>query len=310
MNNFLSGRSRSLRLLLLPIALIVSLLGGLAVAGPASAAEGDFTPEQRQQYFESGKYTQDLDYVAAYGRKFIIQRTQPTIKIVRACKAKGFEIGKPDPGPDPAADYTVPVPVPEARMPDKIVKAPKPGPGPKTNPALPTFRYPKAFKAKRITKQRCGNLPKLAIAMDMDETAASSYLYGSDAPDYDASEAEHLLAGNQTAIPQMLSLYKLAKKRGLAAFIITARPDIPDLRTTTEANLDLIGYKALAGVYMRPVLPVGNDKGTVKNSQRAEITKRRGYKIIAMFGDQNSDLRTGFYERGFKYQSAVTPVQD
>ena len=308
MNDFASGRPRSLRVLFLPLALIASLLGGLAVTASASAAEGEFTPEQRQEYFESGKYTQDLDFVAAYARKFIIQRTQPTIKIVRACKAKGFAIGKPDPGPDPAADYTVPVPVPEPRLPDKIIAAPKPGPGPVTNPAPPAFRYPKAFKAKRITKRRCGKLPKLAIAMDMDETAASSYLYGSDAPDYGATEAQHLLAGDQTAIPQMLALYKLAKKRGLAAFIITARPDNPVLRAGAEANLKSIGYTALDGVYMRTSQLV--EKGIIKNSQRAEITKRRGYKIIAMFGDQNSDLRTGFYERGFKYQSAVTPVQD
>lgn len=285
------------------------MLFAFALAGPASkATASEYTPEQRQQYFESGKYTQDLDFVAAKARKFIIERTQPTIKIVRACKAKGFRIGKADPGPDPAADYTVPVTVPKSQQPDKIVKAPKAGLGPVTKPSPTFIKSSKPKKAKRITKKRCGNMPKLAIAMDMDETAASSYLYGSAAPDYDAGELDHLLAGDQTAIPQMLKLYKLARNRGLSAFIITARPDTPELRAGAEANLKAIGYTALSGVYLRTsqVVP----KGIIKNSQRAEIVKRRGYKIIAMFGDQNSDLTTGFYERGFKYQSAVTPEQD
>ncbi|MDQ2700134.1 MAG: hypothetical protein M3Y23_02270, partial [Actinomycetota bacterium] len=185
---------------------------------------------------------------------------------------------------------------------------PKPGPGPLTNPKKPRVKKLKAFKAKRITRKRCRNLPKLAIAMDMDETAASSYRYG--APDVDpfAAELDHLLAGTQTAIPQMRKVFKLAKRRGVAAFIITARPDTPELREVAEANLKSIGYTGLSGVYMRTSQLV--EKGIIKNSQRAEITKRRGYRLIAMFGDQNSDLRTGFYERGFKYQSAVTPEQD
>ncbi|HTU14636.1 MAG TPA: HAD family acid phosphatase [Solirubrobacterales bacterium] len=310
MNNSLSGRSRPHSLpLFLPLALVASLLLALAIAGPAAkASASDYTPEERQQYFDSGKYTQDLDFVAAHARKFIIERTQPTIKIVQTCRAKGFRIGKKDPGVDPAADYTVPVTVPKSQLPDKIVKAPKAGLGPVTKPALPRVKYPKAKKAKRITKKRCANLPKLAIAMDLDETAVSTYLYGSNAPDYDAGEFDHLIAGDQTAIPQMLKLYRLAQKRGLATFAITARPDTAELRASAEANLKSIGYKALTGLYMRtsPIV----EKGIIKNSQRAEIVKRRGYKIIAMFGDQNSDLRTGFYERGFKYQSAVTPEQD
>ncbi|MGK2954807.1 MAG: HAD family acid phosphatase [Solirubrobacterales bacterium] len=297
----------------LPAALkaaVATLLGAallFGLAAPASAA--DYTPEQRQQYFASGKYDQDLEYVAAYGRKFIIQRTQPTIKIVRACKAKGFAIGKTDVGPDPAADYTVPVTVPEHQMPDKIVEAPKPGVGPVTNPNWPRVQYPKAFKAKNITKKRCRNMPKLAIAMDMDETIASSFAYGTENEVYDdAAAGANLGGGAQTALKPMRQLYKLAKNRGLTAFVITARPEVLGLRPVTEQNLADIGYTALQGVYLKPGFL--DDTATVKNSQRAEIVKRRGYRIIAMFGDQNSDLETGFYERGFKYQSPYGPDEE
>lgn len=277
----------------------------LGLAGQAAAA--DYTPDQRKEYFDSGKYDQDLEYVAAYGRKFIIQRTQPTIKIVRACKAKGFALGKADPGADPAADYTVPVTVPKRQQPDKIVEAPKPGVGPVTNPNWPRVQHPKAFKAKRITKKRCKNMPKLAIAMDMDETISSSFAYGSDREVYDnVQSATNLGAGTQTRLTPMYKLYKLARNRGLSTFAITARPEF--LRPTTEKNLDDIGYSALNDVYMKPAL--GDDTATVKNSERAEIVKHRGYKLIAMFGDQNTDLEGGFFERGFKYQSPYGPDEE
>ncbi|MGK2932191.1 MAG: HAD family acid phosphatase, partial [Solirubrobacterales bacterium] len=301
MNSSSTPRTSLVTFLTATLAAFAVLLG---LAGPAGAA--DYTPDQRMEYFESGKYDQDLEYVAAYGRKFIIQRTQPTIKIVRACKAKGFRIGKADPGPDPEADYSVATKVPKHQLPDKIIEAPKPGPGPVTNPNWPRVQYPKAKKAKKITKKRCGNMPKLAIAMDMDETIASSFAYGSSREVYDDLQAgANLGAGTQTALKPMKQLYKLARNRGLTAFVITARPEPLLLRDVTERNLEDIGYTALQDVYLKPSLSA--DTATAKNTQRAEIVKRRGYKIIAMFGDQNSDLETGFYERGFKYQSPYGP---
>ncbi|MDQ2623256.1 MAG: hypothetical protein M3Y45_09500, partial [Actinomycetota bacterium] len=192
MNSSRPGRLRSARTFkFLPVAFLASILLLLGFSAPASA---EYTGEQRKEYFDSGKYGQDLGFVAERARKFIIERTQPTIKIVRACKAKNFRIGKVDPGPDPAADYTVPVAVPKNRLPDRIVKAPKPGPGPLTNPKKPRVKKLKAFKAKRITRKRCGNLPKLAIAMDMDETVSSSFAYGTDAEVYDNRSAGGNLA--------------------------------------------------------------------------------------------------------------------
>ena len=307
MNSSSSSRTRAFNPIAILTVALVTFVAMLGLAGSAAAA--DYTPEQRKEYFDSGKYDQDLGYVAAYARKFIIQRTQPTIKIVRACKAKGFALGKADPGPDPAADYAIPVTVPKKRMPDKIVDAPKPGVGPVTNLRKPHIRHRKAYKAKRITKRRCKHMPKLAIAMDMDETSASSFRYGSDSPVYDNVAAGGSLAtGTQTAIKPMLKLYRLAKRRGLAAFMITARPESLGLRPVTERNLNDIGYTALAGVYLKPGFT--DDTATVKNSERAEIVKRRGYRIIAMFGDQPTDLEYGFFERGFKYQSPYRPDEE
>lgn len=340
-------RTPDFRLSAFLAAALIAALAFLGFAGPASAA--DYTPQQRKEYFDSGKYDQDLNYVAKLAQQWIIERTAKSLPVIKACKKAWYRIGKKDPGSNPNADYRVPVTVPKSQEPiAPIVEVPNPGPGalaqggsnlgtPKTN-----FK-----RIKKIKKKRCNTMPKLAIAMDMDETAMSSFRYGSPQPNYDFfSQYRNLALGSQTAIDPMLNLYKLARQRGVAGFVITARYDplqsdptvgavlggadlcnpsvaafgacgidydTYNFRKVTRANLVDEGYTGLAGLYMRPPESStinGTGKDIVKNSQRAEIVKRRGYKLIAMFGDQNSDLRTGFYERGFKYQSSVTPDQD
>lgn len=347
MKNSSFGRSRPLTLLLVPLALIASLAMGLTFSASASAA--NFTPDQRKEYFDSGKYDQDLHYVGKLAQQWIIKRTAKTLPVVKACRKAGYRIGKKDPGPDPNADYRVPVAVPKSQQPiAPVVQVPNPGPGPlaegQSNLGQPKT---KSKRVKKIKKSRCAKLPKLAIAMDMDETATSSFRFGSPQPNYDDfSMYRNLVLGSQSALEPMLQLTKLAKSRGVTPFVITARydplqadplvgqliggadlcdPSIAwagacgidfdtfDYRAVTMANLKAVGYTGLGGLYMRPPessAANGTGKDVVKNSQRAEIVKRRGYDLIAMFGDQNSDLKTGFYERGFKFQSSVTPEQD
>ncbi|MCB8915804.1 MAG: hypothetical protein H6532_08225 [Thermoleophilales bacterium] len=286
-------------------ALTLCLALGLALAPSASAA--DYTPQQRKEYFDSGKYANDLATVARSARRWIIRRTQPTLGKVRACRKAGYRIGKKDPGVNPNADYSIPVNVPKHQQPDRIVSAPEPGPDGQPAVLLPDKNIFKPVrKVKKITRKACAKMKRLAIAMDMDETVASSFAYGSDRVVYDNAQAgANLATGTQTRLRQMYKVYKLAKNRGVAAFIITARPEIPSLREITEQNLKDIGYTTLAGVYLKP--HITDDTATVKNSERAEIVKRRGYRIIAMFGDQPTDLEGGFFERGFKYQSPYAP---
>ena len=315
--------------------LALFLVLGFALA-PAASAD-TYTPQQRKEYFDSGKYANDLAFVAQAGRRWIVKRTQPTIGKVRACRKAHFPIGKADPGKDPAADYTVPVAVPANYQPTApIVAAPDPGPDGQAVTLLPANSTLERTKpVRKITRKACAGMKKLAIAMDMDETAMSSFRYGSPQPNYDTiSMYRNEILGSQTALKPMLNLFKLARKRGMATFVITARYepisadplvgalmgsadlcssslawtgacglDINTFNFTkvTWANLKDEGYTGLTDLYMRP--PDSESKGEVKNSERAEISLRRGYRIIAMFGDQNSDLEKGFYERGFKYQS-------
>lgn len=332
-------------------ALLALVVLGFGLAGTASA--DTFTPQQRKEYFDSGKYQQDLDYVAKKARAWIIQRSAKTLPLIKACDKAGFQVGKKDPGKDPNADYRVPVEVPAAYQPtaDRVEA---PNPGPTSQPVSMTSasasaasahkpskkaKKKKAAKKKaakrKALKKKCRKTKRLAITMDMDETAMSSFRYGSPQPNYDTlSMYRNEILGSQTALKPMLNLTKLAQKRGMATFVITARYeplsadplvgqimggsdlcssnlswagacglDVNnfDFTKVTWENLKNEGYTGLTDLYMRP--PDSESKGEVKNSQRAEISYRRGYKIIAMFGDQNSDLEKGFYERGFKYQS-------
>lgn len=328
-------------------ALLAFLILAFGLAGTAAA--DSFSPQERKQYFDSGKYQQDLDFVAKKARAWIIKRSAKTLPLIRSCDKAGFQVGKKDPGKNPNADYRVPVEVPAAYQPTERVEAPNPGPagassssasssaamGHKSTKKSAGKKAAKRKAKRKALKKKCRNTKRLAIAMDMDETAMSSFRYGSPQPNYDTvSMYRNEILGSQTALTPMLNLTRLAQKRGMATFVITARyepltadplvgalmggadlcdaslswagacgVDVNnfDFTKVTWANLEDEGYTGLTDLYMRP--PDSDSKGEVKNSQRAEITYRRGYRIIAMFGDQNSDLEKGFYERGFKYQS-------
>lgn len=290
------------RFLSLAAGLLVAAFGLLCVTAPANAA---LTTQERQAYFESGDYTQDLEVVAVKARKWIIEAANKAKPRFKACRKAGYKIGITDPGTDPAADFSVPVTVPPSQMPKKPIYA---GPAPGPAPARASAKAKKPAKGKKrlpkVTKSQCAKTKKLAIAMDMDETANSTYRFGSDSPQYETSVANaNIAAGNQTALVPMLKTYKLARRLGVAVFVITARPDTPGLREATESNLDNVGYTDLQGVYMKPIAAIvaGAETGEVKNAERAEIVRKRGFRMLAMFGDQDSDLVQGFYERGFKF---------
>lgn len=290
------------RFLSLATGLLVAALGLLCVTAPANAA---LSTGDRQAYFESGKYQEDLDVVSVRGRKWIIEAAAKAKPRLKACRKAGFKIGITDPGTDPDADFTVPVTPPPNQVPKKpIYDGPDPGP-PVAGASARTKKPAKGKKhLPKVTRSQCAKTKKLAIAMDMDETATSTYRFGSDTPEYDSAlAATNLAVGTQTAIAPMLKTYRLARRLGVAVFVITARPDSPSLREVTEANLQSVGYTDLQGVYMKPVPAIiaGTDTGEVKNAERAEIVRKRGFRMLAMFGDQDTDLVQGFYERGFKF---------
>ena len=70
----------------LPVALLASALVVLGLAGPASA----YTAQDRVSYFNSGKYGEDLNFVAKKAKKWIKKSSKKTLPTIRACEKAGF----------------------------------------------------------------------------------------------------------------------------------------------------------------------------------------------------------------------------
>ncbi|MDO8187615.1 HAD family acid phosphatase [Conexibacter sp. JD483] len=183
-----------------------------------------------------------------------------------------------------------------------------------------------------VTKKSCAAVEKLAIGFDADETAFSNYHAFAPTANYqDLFSIRNQALGTGIALGPVLELYRLARRYEVSVFIITARFDpiladpsnralyesgslcrAPydaiglcgidltryDYRGITQRNLAEAGYTEVEGLYMRP--ENGTDKGVVKASQRAELERRRGYEVIAMVGDNGSDIAGGWYEKGFR----------
>ena len=141
---------------------------------------------------------------------------------------------------------------------------------------------------------------KLAIVLDIDETALSSYCeefredFG-----YIPSLFETWIVSPEASIPSpgTLRLYNHALAAGVAVFFITGRPgpgsgpnSAPDQTVPTTRNLETAGYHNWAGLILHgPQYPT-RDTSTYKSEARASILDR-GYTLLLNMGDQWSDLR-------------------
>jgi acid phosphatase len=98
------------------------------------------------------------------------------------------------------------------------------------------------------------------------------------------------------AIKPTLDLFNLAKKNGVAVFLITGRREA--VRQPTTENLQEQGFTGWAGLILKPD---ASTQTTVayKSGARATI-EQQGYRIIANVGDQYSDLAGGHEDKAFK----------
>jgi acid phosphatase len=139
--------------------------------------------------------------------------------------------------------------------------------------------------------------PKLALVLDIDETALSNYTAIS-ADNFTYGPNSQAEAVNQigVAIQPTLKLYRDAQSRGIAVFFITGRPEAE--RQPTIENLQREGYSNWAGLTLKPP---GTTMTTVqyKSGARAAI-EQQGYHIIANVGDQYSDLAGGHADVAYK----------
>lgn len=150
----------------------------------------------------------------------------------------------------------------------------------------------RAFTPEAARKQ------KLAIVLDIDETALTSYCeeqredFG-----YIPSLFETWIVSPEASIPipGTLRLYKHALASGVSVFFITGRPGpgTPNDQTAaTTRNLEAAGYKNWAGLILHGPAYPSHDTITYKSDARASILES-GYTLLLNLGDQWSDLREG-----------------
>jgi predicted secreted acid phosphatase len=137
-----------------------------------------------------------------------------------------------------------------------------------------------SYLAQRVASAAPG--AKLAIVLDLDNTALESYFHPTTYP--------------TPATPQVLALARYASAHGVSVFAVTARPDIID--EVTEYNLDAVGYR-VAGIYSRNPLQLFESYQAFKTGARKEITND-GYDIVANIGNNTSDLAGGYADTTYK----------
>lgn len=146
---------------------------------------------------------------------------------------------------------------------------------------------------------------KLAVIMDIDETALSNWCemrredFGYIGPMYSRWEVSLEAA---TPIPGALRLFRQAKAAGVAVFFITGRPGTPnqsagsksgtsnpDETAATARNLEAAGFHGWAGLSLRKGTENGMPTIQYKSLERRRI-QTQGYEIVLSVGDQWSDL--------------------
>jgi len=159
----------------------------------------------------------------------------------------------------------------------------------------------RAWIEKRAAARAPGE--RLAVVFDVDETLLSNAPlmrridYAYILPEWD----KWVVDAEAPAIEPVCALYRRCRELGLETFIITGRRD-PGDREPTALNLRRRGIDGWRDLILAKPEQKGIRTADRKAASRAAI-ERDGYRIIANIGDQDSDLRGGHSERGFKLQN-------
>jgi predicted secreted acid phosphatase len=153
---------------------------------------------------------------------------------------------------------------------------------------------------KRVNEnKRLVHPQKLALVLDIDETSLSNYsaIIKHDFAVDRSIIHRRILAAKAPALQATLQLYNFARLNGVSVFFVTGRPQNECL--ASQRNLQKVGFTHWVALYCRPLQDHAFSIIPFKSAARKKITDQ-GYDIIANIGDQNSDLKGGFAERGYK----------
>lgn len=150
-----------------------------------------------------------------------------------------------------------------------------------------------------VLQQKLPNPKKLAMVLDIDETALSNYNFLAKSQFKYTPENfnRHLQQSDDIAILPILLLYDYAQANDVSIFFISDRPE--SLRKATEKNLIDAGYKRWHQVILKPSDYQNPSISPFKQSARAAI-EQDGYRIILNIGDQASDLSGEHAAKSFK----------
>ncbi|MFA5959224.1 MAG: HAD family acid phosphatase [Tatlockia sp.] len=158
----------------------------------------------------------------------------------------------------------------------------------------------KAYLSSQIAiNTRLGNKRKLALVLDIDETSLSNYPRMAKRQ-FDGNKAQitqDIQAADAPAINPTLALYTFAKQHGVDVFFVTGRSTA--LLQATQKNLVKAGYNNWDGLFFKPnnyhqasIIPF--------KAETRKLIEQKGYTIVASIGDQFSDIKGGYAQKGFK----------
>jgi acid phosphatase len=139
-----------------------------------------------------------------------------------------------------------------------------------------------------VAKKKVGE--KLAMVLDIDETALSNYCemkredYGFISTPFNEWAVS---PAADMALPGTLRLFNRARAAGVEVFFITGRPG--QQTAATAKNLEAAGYKGWKGLALREGAEKTMSTVEYKSAERKKIVDA-GFRIVMSVGDQWSDL--------------------
>lgn len=137
---------------------------------------------------------------------------------------------------------------------------------------------------------------RLAIVLDIDETALSNYaaLEKMQFAQNGQILANTYLLGQATPIDPVLNLYQHALKNNIAVFFVSSRPQTPEMMEATAQNLKAAGFTQWQDLVLMPT-----DKpftiADFKAHTRGHISAQ-GYEILLNISSHEADLLGGYAE--------------
>lgn len=157
----------------------------------------------------------------------------------------------------------------------------------------------KKWIVERAAARRPGE--RLAVVFDIDETVLSNLpVMRAEDFGYNPTEWEHWIeTANAPAIEPVREVYLAARAADVAVLFLTGRRD-PAERGGTEKNLRNVGLGDYAALRLAPADAPRDQTALARKTAARAAWEAEGWTIIATIGDQESDVRGGHAERGFK----------